>query len=288
MDSSRKETLTRCTTSYKAWHTPCNGMSRRPPHPGHSSLPAHRREVAATLGPSARELGIRMDRRRAAVPPFACLGGELGWCPASASHPRSSLPPEHKNARAAPGHAGVRALMRMEAAPGFEPGNKGFAVPRLTTWPCRHPKGVRARARPKGDESTTHGHAPPNLDSRTAFERLPAMRRAPGTGFERTLARGPSETSEGAVRDRTALSPMSRSGRSVRGAGEPQHAGAVADLVADQDSPRATKMELVRAGQTLEVARLPTRDRLVARLARRGGAPHAERGELVASSQVSL
>ena len=28
----------------------------------------------------------------------------------------------------------------MEAAPGFEPGNKGFADPRLTAWLCRHPK----------------------------------------------------------------------------------------------------------------------------------------------------
>src|SRR6516162_11901169 len=27
----------------------------------------------------------------------------------------------------------------LEAAPGFEPGNKGFADPRLTTWLCRHP-----------------------------------------------------------------------------------------------------------------------------------------------------
>ena len=26
----------------------------------------------------------------------------------------------------------------VEAAPGFEPGNKGFAVPGLTTWLCRH------------------------------------------------------------------------------------------------------------------------------------------------------
>src|SRR5262245_46694635 len=28
---------------------------------------------------------------------------------------------------------------KLEAAPGFEPGNKGFADPRLTTWLCRHP-----------------------------------------------------------------------------------------------------------------------------------------------------
>src|SRR5437867_748039 len=33
-------------------------------------------------------------------------------------------------------HAG-----KLEAAPGFEPGNKGFADPRLTTWLCRHPLG---------------------------------------------------------------------------------------------------------------------------------------------------
>ena len=26
----------------------------------------------------------------------------------------------------------------MEATPGFEPGNQGFADPRLTTWLCRH------------------------------------------------------------------------------------------------------------------------------------------------------
>ena len=30
---------------------------------------------------------------------------------------------------------------KLEAAPGFEPGNKGFADPRLTTWLCRHPLG---------------------------------------------------------------------------------------------------------------------------------------------------
>ena len=30
----------------------------------------------------------------------------------------------------------------MEAAPGFEPGNKGFAVLCLTTWLCRHRKSI--------------------------------------------------------------------------------------------------------------------------------------------------
>ena len=31
----------------------------------------------------------------------------------------------------------------MEATPGFEPGNQGFADPRLTAWLCRHKKTVR-------------------------------------------------------------------------------------------------------------------------------------------------
>ena len=118
----------------------------------------------------------------------------------------------------------------------------------------------------RGIESNTRGHAPPNLDSRNAFERIPAMRRATGTGFEPTFARGPRARAEGAILDRTTPSPMSRIGRSVRGAGEAQLAGTLADLVADQDAARASEMELGGAGQTLEVARLPTRDRLVARL----------------------
>src|SRR5262249_47627183 len=35
----------------------------------------------------------------------------------------------------------------MEAAPGFEPGNKGFADPRLTTWLCRHPNAIQRLSR---------------------------------------------------------------------------------------------------------------------------------------------
>ena len=52
--------------------------------------------------------------------------------------------------RAIEGHA-PRSPGKLEAAPGFEPGNKGFADPRLTTWLCRLEevggRGVIAQAR---------------------------------------------------------------------------------------------------------------------------------------------
>ena len=34
----------------------------------------------------------------------------------------------------------MRAILDLEAAPGFEPGNRGFADRCLTTWLCRHKK----------------------------------------------------------------------------------------------------------------------------------------------------
>ncbi len=35
---------------------------------------------------------------------------------------------------------GFDGVLHMEATPGFEPGNQGFADPRLTTWLCRQVK----------------------------------------------------------------------------------------------------------------------------------------------------
>src|SRR6185503_13569528 len=41
---------------------------------------------------------------------------------------------------------------KMEAAPGFEPGNKGFADPRLTTWLCRLEEiGAKSYSAPAGE-----------------------------------------------------------------------------------------------------------------------------------------
>src|SRR5688500_15743572 len=56
----------------------------------------------------------------------------------------------------------------MEAAPGIEPGNNGFAIRRLTTWLCRRcepEKDTRAPAEVKLRPSRKPGPANPLLDS---------------------------------------------------------------------------------------------------------------------------
>ena len=42
---------------------------------------------------------------------------------------------------------------RLEATPGFEPGNKGFADPRLTTWPRRRSESPSKSASPENGPS---------------------------------------------------------------------------------------------------------------------------------------
>ena len=43
----------------------------------------------------------------------------------------------------------MRAILDLEAAPGFEPGNRGFADRCLTTWLCRHKAGQELGVRGK-------------------------------------------------------------------------------------------------------------------------------------------
>ena len=53
----------------------------------------------------------------------------------------------------------------MEAAPGFEPGNKGFAVLCLTTWLCRHRGVLQLRVKIISDcrSENPHQYAGPAL-----------------------------------------------------------------------------------------------------------------------------
>lgn len=77
----------------------------------------------------------------------------------------TSTTPNHNAERPCERDARAFEAFRLEAAPGFEPGNKGFAVPRLTTWPCRLTKLVgrglyqcRARTGKRAGRGCT-GHA---------------------------------------------------------------------------------------------------------------------------------
>ena len=84
--------------------------------------------------PAANSLPTTVDRRQ---------GGHTGPV-------RTSSLPETPRERSRkddplPRHCtGDCARNELEAAPGFEPGNKGFAVPRLTTWPRRLTRGGEA------------------------------------------------------------------------------------------------------------------------------------------------
>ena len=57
----------------------------------------------------------------------------------------------------------MRAILDLEAAPGFEPGNRGFADRCLTTWLCRPKTG-------QGLEVKGNGETKNSMERETGFE----------------------------------------------------------------------------------------------------------------------